>query len=82
MLDRLALDGYDAWYGSECAKATITRSDDPLPELRTPAPSGAATASLDLPTGAPLDTATTPAIPGLQVPTPVRTDDMGLPTLP
>jgi hypothetical protein len=39
MLDRLALDGYDAWYSSEYAKATITRSDGPLPELRTPAPS-------------------------------------------
>ena len=52
-LDRLTLDGYDVWFGSEYAKATITRADDPLPELRTPTPSGVPTASLVLPTGAP-----------------------------
>src|ERR1035437_8984680 len=82
MLDRLALDGYDAWFGSEYAKATITRSDDPLPELRTPAPSGAPTVSLVLPTGVTLNTATTPEIPGAPGATPVPTDDIGLPALP
>ena len=39
MLYRLALDGYDAWFGSEYTKTTITPADDPLPELRSPTPS-------------------------------------------
>jgi hypothetical protein len=54
MLDRLALDGFDAWFSSESAKATITRSTETLPELRTPMPS----ATIGVPTEAPASTAT------------------------
>jgi hypothetical protein len=82
MLDRLALDGYDAWFSSESAKATITRSADPLPELRTPTPSGAPTASIALPTSAPLYTGGAPGMPGQPIATPVETDAFGLPALP
>ena len=36
---RLSLDGLDAWYHGERTAATITRSEDPLPELASPSPS-------------------------------------------
>ena len=40
---RLSLDGYDDWYHGARTKATITRSDNPLPELASPSPSPAST---------------------------------------
>jgi hypothetical protein len=82
-LDRLTLDGYDAWFASEHAKATITRSDNPLPELMPSAsPSPSASAAPALPSMPALDTPNLPAIPGQPAATPVRTDQFGLPALP
>jgi hypothetical protein len=82
-LDRLTLDGYDTWFASEYAKATITRSDNPLPELMPSAsPSPAASAAPALPSMPALDTPNLPAIPGQPAATPVRTDQFGLPALP
>ena len=87
-LDRLSLDGYDVWFASELAHATVTRSDHPLPELE---PSASPTVSSDaspsasaapLPSLPELDTPNLPVIPGQPVATPVRTDAMGLPALP
>jgi hypothetical protein len=76
---RLTLDGFDAWYHTERAKATITRSDNPLPEL---APSPSPSPTLALPTMPGLDTPALPTIPGLPGATPVATDALGLPALP
>ena len=82
-LDRLTLDGYDAWFASEHAKATITRSDNPLPELMpSQSPSPATSAAPELPSAPALDTPNLPVIPGQAAPTPVQTDAMGLPALP
>ena len=83
MLDRLTLDGYDAWFASEYAKATITRSDHPLPELE-PSPSATPSTSAGpvLPSAPALDTPNLPAIPGASAATPVPTDAMGLPVVP
>jgi hypothetical protein len=78
MLDRLSLDGFDAWYASELAKASIWRSDDPLPELRSPTPRPSAT----LPTMPGVETPNLPVIPGQPAATPVKTDEFGLPVLP
>ena len=77
-LARLSLDGFDAWYHDERIAATITRSDNPLPELASPSPSP----TLALPTMPGLATPALPTIPGLPGATPVRTDEMGLPALP
>ncbi len=83
MLDRLTLDGYDAWFASESAKATITRSDNPLPELMpSQSPSPTTSAAPELPSAPALDTPNLPVIPGQAAPTPVQTDAMGLPALP
>jgi hypothetical protein len=76
---RLTLDGFDAWYHSERAKAATTRSDNPLPEL-APSPSPTPTRALTTMPG--LDTPALPTIPGLPAATPVKTDAMGLPVLP
>jgi hypothetical protein len=74
---RLFLDGFDAWYHTEHTKASITRSDNPLPEL---APSPSPThALLTMPA---LDTPILPVVPGQPAATPVKTDEMGLPALP
>jgi hypothetical protein len=78
---RLTLDGYDAWLHSERVAATITRIDHPLPELepsRSPSPSP----TLALPTIPGLETPALPTIPGGAVPTPLKTDELGLPALP
>jgi hypothetical protein len=77
---RLSLDGFDAWYSGRRSAATITRSDDPLPELESPSPSPSPT--LALPTIPGLATPALPAIPGLPGATPIRTDSLGLPALP
>jgi hypothetical protein len=79
MLDRLTLDGFDAWFASEMAAATITRADHPLPELE-PSPSPTATSAL--PTALGLETPNIPTMPGLPAATPIKTDEMGLPVLP
>jgi hypothetical protein len=71
-------DGFDASYRDERIAATITRSDDPLPELASPSPSP----TLALPTIPGLATPALPTIPGPLGATPVRTDEMGLPALP
>jgi hypothetical protein len=42
-LDRLILAGYTVWFDAEYAKATITESDNPLPELAPSASASAAT---------------------------------------
>jgi hypothetical protein len=78
MLDRLTLDGYAAWLASARSKATITRSDNPLPEL---APSASPTPSFGLPSVRPAQTAQ-PTGPLLPAGTPVPTDALGLPLLP
>jgi hypothetical protein len=80
-LARLTLDGYDAWFGSEYARAKITRSDHPLPELE-PSASPSPTAAPALPSAPVLDTPNVPQIPGGPAATPVPTDAMGLPVLP
>ena len=79
-LDRLTLDGYNAWYASEYAKAKITRTDNPLPELVSPTPS--ASTAPELPSGPVLDTPNLPTVPGQPADTPVPTDAMGFPVLP
>ena len=82
MLDRLALDGYAAWFGSEYAKAAIIRADSPLPELM-PSSSPSPTSSLPvLPSAPNLNTPGLPTIPGQPAATPVKTDELGLPVLP
>ena len=79
MLDRLTLDGYDAWFATELPKATITRNDNPLPELM---PSASPTSSAEPQASLPeLETPNLPSIPG-PAPTPVKTDAFGLPALP
>jgi hypothetical protein len=80
-LARLTLDGYDAWFGSEYARAKITRSDHPLPELE-PSASPSPTPAPALPSAPVLVTPNVPAIPGGAAATPIRTDAMGLPVLP
>jgi hypothetical protein len=75
---RLSLDGFDAWYHSERIAATITRSDDPLPELASPSPAP----TRALPTMPGLATPNLPTIPGQPAATPVKTDEFGLPALP
>ena len=77
---RLALDGFDAWYSGQRSAATITRSDNPLPELESPSPSPSPT--LALPTIPGLATPALPTIPGLPGATPIKTDSLGLPALP
>jgi hypothetical protein len=77
---RLSLDGFDAWYSGQRSGATITRSDNPLPELESPSPSPSPT--LALPTNPGLATPALPSIPGLPAATPVKTDALGLPALP
>jgi hypothetical protein len=77
---RLALDGFDAWYSGQRAAATITRSDDPLPELESPSPSPSPTLALSTIPG--LTTPALPSIPGLPGATPIKTDSLGLPALP
>jgi hypothetical protein len=82
MLDRLTLDGYSAWFGSEYTKATITRSDNPLPELM-PSASPSATASLPiLPSAPSIVTPGLPAIPDQPAPTAIKTNALGLPVPP
>jgi hypothetical protein len=77
-LDRLALDGFNAWFASELAKANITRSADPLPGTNSPTPSPSAA----LPSMPVLATPNLPVIPGQPAASPIRTDEMGLPALP
>ncbi len=84
-LGRLILDGYDAWLASELARATITRSDNPLPELMpssSPSSSASASALPALPSMPALDTPNVPIVPGQPAATSVPTDAMGLPRLP
>jgi hypothetical protein len=76
---RLSLDGFDAWYHGERTKATITRSDNPLPELM---PSASPSPTRALPTMPGLVTPNLPTIPGQPAATPVKTDELGLPALP
>jgi hypothetical protein len=78
---RLRLDGFDAWLSSALATATVTRADHPLPELE-PSVSPSSTPTLGLPTGPVLATPVMPTIPGVPAPTPVKTDELGLPVLP
>jgi hypothetical protein len=78
MADRLYLDGFEAWWASELAAAKVTRSDDPLPELRSPTPEPTATPAA-MPS---MPTIALPTIPGLPEPTPVKTNELGLPELP
>jgi hypothetical protein len=80
-LDRLTLDGYDVWFAAEYAKAKITRSDHPLPELE-PSASPSATAVPALPSAPTLETPNLPPIPGQRGATPVPTDAARLPVLP
>ncbi|MGD0019972.1 MAG: hypothetical protein ABSD62_12015 [Candidatus Limnocylindrales bacterium] len=75
---RLSLDRFDAWYHGERIAATITRSDNPLPELASPTPSP----TLALPSMPGLETPALPTIPGQPAATPVKTDELGLPALP
>jgi hypothetical protein len=78
---RLTLDGYAAWYQSERTKATITRSDNPLPEL-APSASPSPTAAGTLPSMPAIATPNLPSIPGVPAATPVKTDALGLPVRP
>ena len=82
-LARLALDGYSVWFDIELAKATITRSDNPLPELM-PSPTATSSSSVapEMPSMPALDTPNLPVIPGQSAATSVPTDAMGLPLLP
>jgi hypothetical protein len=77
---RLALDGFDAWYSGQRSAATVTRIDNPLPELESPSPSPSPTPAL--PTIPGLATPALPSIPGLPAATPLKTDSLGLPALP
>jgi hypothetical protein len=82
-LARLTLDGYDAWFAAEYAKAKITESDHPLPELEPSAsPSPVVSAPPVLPSAPVLDTPNVPVIPGQPAATSVPTDAFGLPTGP
>jgi hypothetical protein len=78
---RLTLDGYAAWYASERTNATITRSDNPLPEL-APSASPSPTAAGTLPSMPAIATPNLPSIPVAPAATPVKSDAMGLPVLP
>jgi hypothetical protein len=79
MLARLTLDGFQPWFGAELAKATISRNPNPLPELLTSAsPSASPTAS---PTGA-IELPSLPTMPGIAAPTPVKTNEFGVPVVP
>jgi hypothetical protein len=81
--DPFVLDGYDAWFAAEYAKAKITESDHPLPELEPSAsPSPTETSAQALPSAPVLDTPNVPAIPGRPAATPVKTNALGLPVLP
>ena len=82
MLDRLTLDGYAAWFGSEYAKATITRADNPLPELMPSASPSPTSSQPALPSAPSIETPGLPGIPGQPAATPVKTDALGLPVLP
>ena len=62
MLARLTLDGYDAWFAAESAKAKINESDNPLPELEPSASPTNSTAPI--PTSGPvLETPVLPSLP-------------------
>jgi hypothetical protein len=78
---RLTLDGYAAWFASERAAATVSRSDHPLPELE-PSASPSPSPTLSLPSGPALETPALPTAPEPPAPTPVKTDQFGLPVLP
>jgi hypothetical protein len=70
-------------FAAEYAKAKITESDHPLPELEPSAsPSPTVTAAPVLPSAPALDTPNVPDIPGQAPATPVKTDALGLPVLP
>jgi hypothetical protein len=75
---RLRLDGLDAWLAGELAKATVTRADHPLPELE-PSASPSRSPTPVLPSAPALGTMPLPTIPGMPAPTPVKTDELGLP---
>lgn len=77
MLDRLSLNGYDAWFAGELAKATIDRNPVPLPELVSPSPTASAAPQASL-TAAP----SLPLAPIGPSASPVKTDALGLPVLP
>jgi hypothetical protein len=82
-LDRLALDGFDAWFGSEYAKASITRSEHPLPELEPSIiPSASPSVYPPLPSIPALDTPNLPIIPGRPASTPRKTYSLGLLAVP
>ena len=76
MLDRLSLDGFTVWLASARSKASIWRSADPMPELRSPTPQPTATSLVP-----PDETPNLPSVPGPKG-TPVPTDPLGLPQLP
>jgi hypothetical protein len=82
-LARLTLDGYDAWFAVEYAKAKITESDHPLPELEPSlSPSPVVSAPPVLPSAPALETPNVPVMPGQPAATSVPTDAFGLPTGP
>jgi hypothetical protein len=83
-MNRLVLDGYNAWFASEYSQATITRANILLPELITPSPSAAPSASAvpEMPSAPALDTPYLPEIPGQPVATPGPTDALGQPAQP
>jgi hypothetical protein len=78
MRDRLTLDGFGPWFSDELAKATITRNPNPLPEL---VPSASPSASATATATSPLELPSLPSLPGIPAPTPVKTDDFGLPVV-
>lgn len=83
MLDRLTLDGYDAWFAGELAKATVSRNETPLPELApSAAPSSTSSSSAPAPSLPEVEAPNLPTNPGAPAPTPVQTDAFGLPALP
>jgi len=77
----LGLDSYDAWFAAEYAKAKITESDHPLPELE-PSASPTVAEPTALPSAPVLDTPHLPVIPGQPVATPAKTNGLGVPVLP
>jgi parvulin-like peptidyl-prolyl isomerase len=81
-LARLTLDGYDVWFAAEYAKATVTRSDNPLPELAPSASPTASPTAAGTPLAPLMPTPQLPVIPGQPAATPVKTDALGLPLLP